>query len=100
MKYPFELESDENGERWRLAGNEIISHVHLRYNCQGTVCPLHNPSDHHMRSFKMHYRHDRGIFERICKHGVGHIDPDDYRTTVGLDKGLHGCDGCCWKGSV
>lgn len=30
-----------------------------------------------------HYRNDRGIWEDICPHGVGHCDD------------VHGCDGCC-----
>jgi hypothetical protein len=65
--------------------------------CVGRPCTIHNPSDHHMRSFPTHWR-DGGIFdikpphmERICPHGVGHPDPD------GVAKGVdvHGCDGCC-----
>lgn len=97
-EYPIELESDGNGERWRLASNEIISHVHASNRCLGEVCPIHKPTNHHMRFMRLHYRHDRGIFERICEHGVGHIDPDDYRTNNDLDAGAHGCDGCCWGG--
>ena len=30
-----------------------------------------------------HYRDDKGIWEDICPHGIGH------------DRGIHGCDGCC-----
>ena len=95
MRYPIELEPDENGERWRLAGNELISHVHDRMDCMGPVCTLHNPTDHHMRNMRLHYRHDRYLFERICEHGVGHPDPD---TRSGLGEYLadgHGCDFCC-----
>lgn len=36
--------------------------------------------------------------ERLCKHGIGHDDPDDleYRKSVGMEaSGIHGCDGCC-----
>lgn len=92
-KYPIELEPNENGERWRLAKNEIISHVHLRKDCKGVYCALHNPSDHSMRSFRLHYRHDwGGFFERICEHGVGHDDPDNYNSK----HNMHGCDGCCF----
>lgn len=94
-QYPVELAPDFNGERWRLAGDEIISHVHLRRRCRGPVCPLHRPTDHHMRDWRLHYRHDREIFERICEHGVGHPDPDTkFKPT---DDGTHGCDGCCWS---
>ncbi len=64
-------------------------------------CPLHTPTDHHMVTWQLHYRWDRGIFERICEHGIGHPDPDNMayiRQTWG-DDGTHGCDGCCWDGS-
>jgi hypothetical protein len=33
--------------------------------------------------------------ERICKHGVGHPDPDDLMILIGHDDGVHGCCGCC-----
>ena len=61
------------------------------------VCAIHNRTNHHMRSFKQFYRFDRGIMERICSHGVGHPDPDDYNVLKGNDKGVHGCDGCCFR---
>ena len=44
-----------------------------------------------MRDWPQHFRDDRGIMERICPHGVGHPDPDDYLA----GDGMHGCDGCC-----
>lgn len=66
--------------------------THSPDKCKGHHCPVHNPSNHHMRKFKLNFRHDRGITERICKHGVGHPDPDDIST----DK-THGCCGCCKK---
>jgi hypothetical protein len=61
------------------------------------VCAIHNRTNHHMRNFKQFYRFDRGIMERICSHGVGHPDPDDYNIRQGNDKGVHGCDGCCLR---
>ena len=63
--------------------------------CDMDFCTLHNRSDHKMRSFPQHWRADRGIMERICEHGVGHPDPDEYKIRVGLDDGTHGCDFCC-----
>lgn len=53
-------------------------------------CPIHWPSLHHMRSWRQHWRADRGIIERICKHDIGHPDPDDKAPFKG-----HGCDLCC-----
>jgi len=62
--------------------------------CLGKPCPVHNPSAHHMRKWPLNYRFDRGITERICKHGVGHPDPDCLRAQK---DSTHGCDGCCHK---
>lgn len=98
MTYPIQLDSDHRGERWRIRGNQIMAGVHVRADCSGR-CVLHAPTDHHMRDWKLHWRQDRHIFERICDHGVGHPDPDD--SFVGLpnpeSQGIHGCDGCCHK---
>jgi hypothetical protein len=65
--------------------------VHDITSCRGRPCTIHNPSNHHMRDLPLKWRSDRGIFERICPHGVGHPDPD---TPIWVDQ-THGCDGCC-----
>jgi hypothetical protein len=80
-------------EKYKTGTGQIIS-VHDAENCKGT-CPIHNPSDHPMKDFPTHWRDDRQIMERICPHGVGHPDPDDFRIRNGEDRGVHGCDGCC-----
>ncbi len=99
--------------------------VHDASQCNGRTCIIHNPTDHQMRSWPLHWRSDRGIFERICPHRIGHPDPDqqaywheqghqDFLATLSeadpadlpLDHGghvadyisgqmTHGCDGCC-----
>lgn len=74
--------------------------VHNRKHCEGQYCSIHNPSNHHMVSWTLNWRGDRGIMERLCPHGIGHIDPDDAeyrkrRDGVNYDTGIHGCDGCC-----
>ena len=83
-------------------GQNII--VHDEADCKGRYCCIHNPSDHIMKDFPTHYRSDRGLMERICKHGVGHPDPDDLafkRDVLGWSddrisgEAIHGCDGCC-----
>ena len=61
--------------------------------CVDNYCPVHNPSNHHMRKWPLNYRQDRGITERICPCGVGHPDPDCYLAK--RDGGVHGCCGCC-----
>lgn len=69
--------------------------VHNKEKCKHTHCPIHNPSDHCMVDWPTHYRDDRGIMERICIHGTGHPDPDDWKIQNGKDDGIHGCCGCC-----
>ena len=73
-----------------LVGGQVIRNVHYASKCIGRPCCIHNPSDHHMRSWPQNFRQDRGMMERICPHGIGHPDPDDPTTDT-----VHGCDGCC-----
>jgi hypothetical protein len=96
-----------------------LHNVHPMDNCAGQPCVIHNPTDHSMRSWPLHWRDDRQMFERICSHGVGHPDPDQFgfweqaakrwRPSIAADviddpypignpyegMGIHGCDGCC-----
>lgn len=74
----------------------VLTHLHGDRQCAGPWCVLHRPSDHHMRTWPLLWRDDRGIFERVCAHRVGHPDPDqtEYLTRTG-DVGTHSCDGCC-----
>lgn len=51
-----------------------------------------------MVKWPINIRYDRNcLVERVCKHGVGHPDPDSvaYLEEKGIDDGVHGCDGCC-----
>lgn len=76
---------------------ETLQGVHRDGTCLGEHCTIHNRSDHSMRTFPQQWRGDRGIMERICPHGVGHPDPDEYKLH-GADGDVyatHGCDGCC-----
>lgn len=82
-----------------VAANGTIK-VHSQQDCRGPVCPIHNPTPHHMREWKMIWRGDRQIFERLCEHGIGHPDPDDQEAKLyiqGFMDGIHGCDGCCMR---
>lgn len=78
--------------------------VHNKADCNGPVCPIHLPTPHHMREWKLIWRADRGIFERLCPtHGTGHPDPDDLTSRFfnsRIADGVHGCCGCCNKGIV
>lgn len=88
-------DEEEDFDRVLLENTDLHILCHKPDQCAGEVCTLHNRSDHSMRSFPQHWRGDRGIMERICPHGVGHPDPDDYRILTGEDSDIHGCDGCC-----
>ena len=71
-----------------LSGGEEIF-AHDKEDCVGEYCCIHRVSDHHMVTWPQHYRGDRCIMERTCKHGVGHPDPDD----LFIKDRVHGCDG-------
>lgn len=77
--------------KFTLEGGQVIFNVHHINQCAGRNCVLHNMSNHSMRSFPQHYRQDIGIMERVCPHGIGHLDPDELTDRLGA----HGCDGCC-----
>jgi hypothetical protein len=88
-------------EEVELSSGQIIM-MHKKEDCT-PPCAVHGPSEHHMKTWKLIWRDDRGIFERICPHGVGHPDPDTMaylrklhaNDEVLMDDGVHGCDGCC-----
>ena len=94
-----------------ITGTDQAVYVHDRAACAGNHCPVHNPSPHHMKSWKLHWRDDSAIFERLCPHGIGHPDPDSIAYIRRVDSELgdgdkaaamavhprHGCDGCCVK---
>lgn len=84
-----------------IVGGVVLRRVHHPGVCAGRPCVIHAPTGHHMRSWPLLWRDDRGVFERICRHGVGHPDPDqrDWWQEAGrAGLGVHGCDGCCASG--
>lgn len=87
------------GEIWELGNGTRVQGVHRGGSCQGDTCPFHKPTDHWMAEWPLLWRHDRNIFERVCKHGVGHPDPDQFEfwklNGVLERESRHGCDGCC-----
>lgn len=81
---------------------QVLAGVHDRAICRGRPCAIHNPSKTHMREWDLNWRDDRGLMERICKHGVGHPDPDHLwyvehasGAKAAQVESVHGCDGCC-----
>lgn len=78
----------------------ILQRTHTRNETCEQGCVIHNRTPHHMQYWLLRWRSDRGIFERICAHGIGHPDPDQYpywRSTEQVWQGVHGCDGCCTR---
>lgn len=81
----------------------MLVNVHDRALCAGHPCCVHNPTETYLTyGWRQHWRADRQLMERLCRHGVGHPDPDhlDYvRRSRGVDaartESTHGCDGCC-----
>ena len=78
-------------------GQELSS-LHPEEACSGRSCVIHNPSNHIMLDWPTHFRLDKGQMERLCRHGVGHPDPDDLAWHISRGRewmGIHGCCGCC-----
>ena len=78
-----------------LEHSDVVLNTHRAGDCHGLTCTIHKRSNHSMRSFPQHWRSDRRIMERICPHGIGHPDPDDYKVQLSKAEQIHGCDGCC-----
>lgn len=83
-----------------LEHSPVVLMAHPPKACAGSPCPLHNRTDHVLRGFMQHWRDDRGLMERICPHGVGHPDPDQwdylvkrYGKRAASAEFVHGC---CW----
>lgn len=82
-------------------GQRLRTHRYSK-DCQEFGCVIHNPSKNIMSSFPTHYRFDRGIMERICPCGVGHLDEDNYnwlvRTKGAKHARMESIHGCCGSG--
>ena len=72
--------------------------------CSGRSCPVHAPSNHHMRDWPLLAPSNPHavVLERVCpRHGVAHPDPDSVEQATTFDPthegehGLHPCCGCC-----
>lgn len=90
---------EETDEGYRIGG-ALVTNVHSRAQCAAhdAACVMHNPTEHHMSSWTQLWREDRKIVERMCGHGVGHPDPDQWphwQRTNRMYEQVHGCCGCC-----
>lgn len=82
----------------KIADVVKMINTHDPAKCAGRPCVVHSPTQHSMSDRPVMYRADRGIFERVCVHGVGHPDPDQesfWEDTGQEYQAIHGCDGCC-----
>lgn len=87
--------------RLQMDSGDVVNlvNVHSPFACEGRGCAIHNhPSTHALVSAPMVWREDLKVVERLCKHGIGHVDADvaEYLKTMGYESSaLHTCDGCC-----
>lgn len=85
-----------NRKVFTLVNGTRLTNIHSSYDCAGEKCVIHNP----MRTYDkadLIWRNDRGIFEVVCEHGVGHVAPEQYDyliRTRGEGALVHGC---CWQ---
>ena len=84
-----------DGDKVYLEHTNRIMWTHKKDLCAGQHCTIHNMSNHSMRDYPQLWRGDRNIMERVCPHGVGHPDPDDFNVMTNPHEVIHGCDGCC-----
>jgi hypothetical protein len=96
--------SPKGWQRTKLEHSPVWIMAHEPGKCAAQTCTLHNRTDHGMRAFMQHWREDRGLMERICPHGVGHPDPDQwdylvmtYGKRAAKVEFVHGCchERCC-----
>lgn len=97
---------EENGD-WDLIATPEQGPIktHGRNSCQGRPCCIHDPSDHHMRTWPMIFDPKKlYLANRVCEHGDVHPDPDSadyFLHAPGINMNtvawimLHQCDGCC-----
>lgn len=106
-------------------GETMTTHDEAACKDREIPCAIHSPSEHHMRTWPMHWRSDTGVMERTCPHGTGHPDPDHMAYVKSLTpehecvndrprsaksffpredmcgyphqewQSVHACDGCC-----
>lgn len=79
--------------------------LHTKVQCKASRaqgapknCVIHKPSLHKLTGSPQVLR-SSALIEDICKHGVGHPNPDSvaYLNWANQEAGwgVHGCDGCC-----
>lgn len=72
-----------------LVGGQVVYNVHDETRCRNQFCTIHNPSLHHMRTWRQVW--DGMDMSRMCSHNVAHPDPDDWRGLCAC-----ACACCVW----
>lgn len=84
----------------------LLVNVHTIDQCSPAHCCIHNPSQHHMKTWAPSWDDSYGIMWRRCPHDNLHPDPDDlnfWRTRAPKSARIrfsHFCDGCCQPGAA
>lgn len=92
------MSSSGSTETFTLPSGLRLSNVHPKEACEGRLCVVHNPTTGYTKDWPLTWREDRGIFERHCKHGVGHpaVEQLTYWNSIGESwQSVHGCCGEC-----
>lgn len=99
------MSSMEEDGSWDLIGTiyQGAVKVHGVDQCTGTWCCIHNPSDHHMKTWPLVFTPTLlSAGYRVCEHRIIHPDPDSRAYLIRqhdpfalLMSILHECDGCC-----
>lgn len=89
-----------------LENSNQVLYCHPVDVCSGTVCPIHNRTDHSMRKFTQIYSFYLFMMMRVCPCGYNHPDPDDpkvyspesevYKAHINRMKAYSSCK--CWVG--
>lgn len=76
---------------------QVLSNVHLPSQCSGRHCPLHHPSDHHLRGEQLYFN-GRYMIRRVG--GELFLDPDDYHSKMDSEAILQNSALCLQCGDV
>lgn len=95
-----ERRETENGVEFISPDGEYqLSGIHRETaECHERGCTIHSPSTWALSDAPLNWREDRGIFERICEHGVGHTDVDTAEWLAFHGRGAEAVHGCCGYG--
>lgn len=88
-----------NLEPHQLENSDQVVWTHRKERCRSNPCPIHNLTDHPLRSMGQVFWEKHQTMARVCEHGQEHTDPDEsfilsYENGGSQDY-QHDCDGCC-----